>query len=80
VDVVASFVGDAEPAVVVEPGGRALDDPALFAEPGAVWCLGSGDLRTGGIASTRGSLPSSPSFLTRLTTPASSAYAGPCIR
>ena len=35
-DVVAAFVADAEAAVLVQPGDCALDDPALFAEPGAV--------------------------------------------
>ena len=44
-DVVAAFVADAEAAVLVQPGDRALDDPALLAEPGAVSCLGSGDPR-----------------------------------
>ena len=43
VDVVAAFVADAEPAVLVQPGERALDDPALAAEPGAVRTLGLGD-------------------------------------
>ena len=32
VDVGASLVADAEAAVLVEPGDRALDDPALLAE------------------------------------------------
>ena len=32
VDVGSSFVADAEPPVLVEPGDRALDDPALLAE------------------------------------------------
>jgi hypothetical protein len=45
VDVVAAFVADAQAAVLVQPGDRALDDPALLAEPGAVRRLGSGDPR-----------------------------------
>jgi hypothetical protein len=39
VDVGAAFVADAQAAVLVQPGDRALDDPALLAEPGAVWLL-----------------------------------------
>lgn len=31
-----SLVAEAEPAVLVEPGEGALDDPALAADPGAV--------------------------------------------
>ena len=42
-DVVASFVADSEAAVLVQPGDRALDDPALLTEPGAVWLLRSWD-------------------------------------
>ena len=38
-DVGAQFVADAQAAVLVQPGDRALDDPALFAQPGAVWLL-----------------------------------------
>ena len=45
VDVVAAFVADAEAPVLVQPGDRALDDPALLAEPGAVPGLRPGDLR-----------------------------------
>jgi hypothetical protein len=45
VDVVAALVADAEAAVLVEPGDRALDHPALLSESGAVWALGPGDLR-----------------------------------
>jgi hypothetical protein len=45
VNVVATFVADSEASVLMQPGDRALDDPALFAEPGAVRRLGSGDLR-----------------------------------
>ncbi len=44
-DVVAAFVADSEAAVLVQPGDRAFNDPALLAEPGAVRCLGSGDPR-----------------------------------
>lgn len=40
-DVGAAFVADTEAAVLVQPGDCALDDPALFAEPGAVRLLGS---------------------------------------
>jgi hypothetical protein len=36
VDVGAAFVADAQSAVLMQPGDRALDDPALLAEPGAV--------------------------------------------
>ena len=36
VDVVAAFVADAQSAVLMQPGDRALDDPALVAEPGTV--------------------------------------------
>jgi hypothetical protein len=36
VDVGAAFVADAEASVLVEPGDRALDDPALFAQAGSV--------------------------------------------
>ena len=43
-DVVAAFVADAEPAVLVQPGDRSFDDPAFFAEPGAVVALGPGNL------------------------------------
>jgi len=32
VDVGAAFVADAQAAVLVQPGDRALDDPALFAQ------------------------------------------------
>ena len=35
-DVCAAFVADAQAAVLVQPADRALDDPALFAETGAV--------------------------------------------
>lgn len=31
--------------MLVQPGDGALDDPALFAQPGAVRALGRGDLR-----------------------------------
>ena len=44
-DVVAAFVADAQTAVLVEPGDCSLDDPAVFAEPGAVLALWPGDLR-----------------------------------
>ena len=42
-DVCAAFVADTESAVLVQPGDRALDDPALLTEPGAVWLLRSWD-------------------------------------
>jgi hypothetical protein len=45
VDVGASFVADAKSPVLVQPGNRALDDPALLAEPGAVRALRPGDPR-----------------------------------
>jgi hypothetical protein len=41
VDVGAAFVADAEPSVLVQPADRALDDPALLAQPRAVWLPGS---------------------------------------
>ena len=44
-DAVAALVADAEAAVLVEPGDRALDHPALLSESGAVWALGPGDPR-----------------------------------
>ena len=44
-DVGAAFVTDAQAAVLVKPGERALDDPALLPEPGAVFALWPGDLR-----------------------------------
>jgi hypothetical protein len=44
VDVGAALVADAEAAVLVQPDDRALDHPALGAEPGAVWLLGPADL------------------------------------
>ena len=44
VDVVATLVADAQAAVLVEPGNRALDHPTLFAEPGAVRALRPRDL------------------------------------
>jgi CubicO group peptidase (beta-lactamase class C family) len=43
VDVGPAFVADTEAAVLVQPGDRALDDPALLAELGAVWLLRSWD-------------------------------------
>jgi len=43
VDVGASFVADAEAAVLVEPADRALDDPSLPPEAGAVSGLGVRD-------------------------------------
>lgn len=44
VDVGASFVAESESAVLVQPGEGAFDDPALAAEPGAVFVLLTGDL------------------------------------
>src|SRR5439155_19743845 len=44
-DVVAAFLADPQSSVLVQPGDRALDVPALLAEPGAVRCLRGGDLR-----------------------------------
>jgi hypothetical protein len=43
VDVVAAFVADAQAAVLVQPGDRALDHPTLLAEPGTVLSLAPGD-------------------------------------
>lgn len=37
VDVCSAFVAEAQAAVLVEPGEGAFDDPALAADPGAVW-------------------------------------------
>jgi hypothetical protein len=45
VDVVASVVADSEAAVLVEPGDRSFDDPAVAAESGAVRALGPRDPR-----------------------------------
>jgi hypothetical protein len=45
VDLVAAVGADEEPTSVVEPGEGALDDPALLAEPGAVFCLAASDDR-----------------------------------
>ena len=44
-DVVASVGADEDAAAVVEPGEGAFDDPAVTAEPGAVFGLASGDHR-----------------------------------
>jgi hypothetical protein len=44
-DVGPSFVADAQAPVLVQPADRALDDPSLGAEPGAVLALRPGDLR-----------------------------------
>jgi len=44
VDVGATLVADAQPPILVQPGNRALDHPALATEPGAVWALWPGDL------------------------------------
>src|SRR4029453_17594754 len=43
VDVGASFVADAQTAVLVQPGDRALDHPALGAEARSVLLFGSRD-------------------------------------
>ena len=53
-DVGAAFVAHAQSSVLVEPGDRALDDPALLAEPGAVRLLRSRD---------RGANPAGAQFL-----------------
>jgi hypothetical protein len=45
VDVVAAVGADEQSAAVVEPGEGALDDPAMAAEPGAVFCLPASDQR-----------------------------------
>ena len=44
-DVVATVGADEEAAAVVKPGEGALDDPAMPAEPGAVFGFASGDHR-----------------------------------
>lgn len=44
-DVVAALVADAQPPVLVQPGDRALDDPALRPEAGSVFTLRPGDPR-----------------------------------
>ena len=44
-DVVAAFVADAETPILVQPGDRPLDDPALLAEPGAAPAFRPGDFR-----------------------------------
>jgi hypothetical protein len=44
VDFVAAVVADEQPLVVVQPGKRALDDPANATEAGAVGGLAAGDL------------------------------------
>ena len=44
-DFVAAVVADEQPLVVVQPGKRALDDPAHAAESGAVLGLAASDLR-----------------------------------
>ena len=41
-DVVAAFVADAQPPVLVQPGDGSFDDPPLLAEPGAVLRLRRG--------------------------------------
>lgn len=45
VDVIAAFVADAQPSVLVQPGDRTLDDPPLRPKPRSVPALGPGDLR-----------------------------------
>lgn len=52
-DVGAAFVADAEASVLVEPGDRALDDPAFFAQAGSVLGALLGD----GCADAAGSKP-----------------------
>ena len=44
-DVIAPLVADAQAAVLVQPGDRALDDPSLFAEPRAVLAVRPRDHR-----------------------------------
>jgi hypothetical protein len=43
VDVIAAFIADAETAVLMKSGDRALDDPAFLAEAGAVSALRPSD-------------------------------------
>ena len=45
VDVVAAVCADEQPAVVVEPGEGALDDPTVAAQSGAVFGLAASDER-----------------------------------
>ena len=56
-DVVAAFVADAQPAVLVQPGECALNDPALAAEPGTVRTLGLGDPRLDAAGAQRTAVP-----------------------
>jgi hypothetical protein len=44
VDFVTAVVADEQSLEVMQPGERALDDPASAAEPGAVLGLAAGDL------------------------------------
>ncbi len=44
-DVVAAVGANEESAAVVEPGEGALDDPAVAAEPGAMFALTASDER-----------------------------------
>jgi hypothetical protein len=44
VDLVAAVVADEQPFELVQPGERALDNPAGAAEPGAVFGLAASDL------------------------------------
>jgi hypothetical protein len=45
-----ALVADAEATVLVQPGDRAFNDPALFAEPRAVPSLRGGDPRLDAVA------------------------------
>ena len=56
-DVVAAVGADEEPTAVVQPGEGALDDPAVTAEPGAVFGLAAGDHRL------HAALPDEPAVL-----------------
>ena len=44
-DVVAALVADPQPPVLMQPGDRALNDPARRPQPGAVRALRPGDPR-----------------------------------
>ena len=44
-DLVAAVVADEQSFELVEPGEGALDDPAVAAEPGAVFSSAASDLR-----------------------------------
>jgi hypothetical protein len=71
VDVVAAVGADEQPAAVVEPGEGALDDPALAAQPGAVFGLAAGDHRFDA------ALPKHPTVLVVVVAAVGDQCAGP---